>query len=371
MVVGATGHFGQRICRRLRPEPNVRLVVASRAAASAERLAAALRREGAAAAVVPAVLDQQAAGFRRRLADLDPFVVLHTAGPYQGAQGEVASACAAIGSHYLDLADGREFVAAIARHHESALRAGVLLVSGASTLPGVSSAVLDECRRRFAAIESVATCIAPAHRTPRGLGTVAAVLSYCGQPFDVLENGQRVRRYGWQDLRVQRFPALGRRLSAACDVPDLDLLPRYAGGLRTATFHAALAAPWEHLALWLMASLRRAGWVRDWRRFAAQFKGASRWLAKLGSDVGGMSVIVRGRAADGRSLCVDFQLTARRNHGPEIPCSPLLVLARRLLRDDCTLRGAQPCLGLVSLKDLRAELRGFDVDWTITDRYEP
>ena len=43
----------------------------------------------------------------------DLFLVIHAAGPYQGADYRVAEACLKIGAHSLNLADAREFVAGI------------------------------------------------------------------------------------------------------------------------------------------------------------------------------------------------------------------------------------------------------------------
>ena len=264
VVLGGTGHFGARICRRIVTEPDIRLIVAGRNPAHAESLVAELRHGEHECTVDAAALDQDSAAFASDLHQLTPDVVIHTAGPYQGQDYSVARACIECGCHYVDLSDGREFVAGFSQLDKAAADKGVLLVTGTSTLPGISSAVVKEVESEFAAIEQIATTIAPAHRTPRGLGTVRAVLSYCGQPFSVLENGVHVRRHGWQDLRVYCNPFLGVRLSAACDVPDLALFPDRIPSLRSATFHAALEAWWEHIALWLMAWLSRARLVEDW-----------------------------------------------------------------------------------------------------------
>jgi saccharopine dehydrogenase-like NADP-dependent oxidoreductase len=136
VVFGGTGHFGARICRRLARKPELDLVVTSRTLSRAELLVAAITREGPAANVSAAALDQDAPGLPDELARLDADVVIHTAGPYQGQDYRVAEACVSAGSHYVDLADGREFVSGFDRLDAAAKRAGVMLVSGASTLPG-------------------------------------------------------------------------------------------------------------------------------------------------------------------------------------------------------------------------------------------
>ena len=212
LVLGGTGHFGARICRRLARISGTELIVTSRDLFRAEVLVDELSERNPGATISAAALDQESADFEAELREINPFAVVHTAGPYQRQDYRVAHACIEAGSHYVDLADGRGFVAEFEGLHDQAVAADVLLVSGASTLPGLSSAVIGSHRDRFRQIDSIEISIAPAQRTPRGLGTVAGVLSYCGQPFEALVDGQWRTRHGWQDLRRQKYPALGLSL---------------------------------------------------------------------------------------------------------------------------------------------------------------
>jgi hypothetical protein len=218
-------------------------------------------------------------------------------------------------------------------------------------------------RSEFATIQTIETSIAPAHQTPRGPGTVAAVLSYCGTPFPVFVDGHWTTMHGWQNLRRFRYPQVGSRIGAACDVPDLALLPDYVDDVRTVTFHAALEAPWEQLALWTMAWFTRAGLVGNWDPFVPTFRKISQRMLGLGSQSGGMQVTVAGQDLQGRDRTATWNLVAHQNHGPEIPCGPALILARQLLSDHMQVRGAHACLGLFTLDDLEAEMRDFDVSW--------
>lgn len=365
VVIGSTGHFGGRICRRIVGEHNTELIVSSRRLASARALADELSQLDPGASVSAASLDHAGPDFEEDLALLKPDIVVHTAGPYQGQDYRVAKACVRCGSHYIDLADGRSFVEGFDRLHEQACAQGVLLVSGASTLPGLSSAVINHLQDRFGAISEIEISIAPAHQTPRGSSTVEAVLSYCGKPFTVLVDGQWINMHGWQNMRKLRYPKLGTRLGGACDVPDLGLLPNYIAGCRTVTFHAALEAAWEQAALWLMASCTRLGLIRNWTRLTASFQWLSERLINLGSATGGMHIRLSGTDADQNALSVDWFLTAHQNHGPEIPCSPALVLARKLAAGKISKRGAFPCLGLFTLDEFDVEVRDLDIDWTI------
>lgn len=367
VVIGGTGNFGARICRRIAGEPGTNLVVTSRTDSNAAEFVRDLKAVNPAADIRAARLDQFSTDFEANLRRLQPDVVVHTAGPYQGQDYRVARACIDAGSHYIDLADGREFVKGFSCLNESALRRGVLLVSGASTLPGLSSAVVDSLKDQFREIEAIEISIAPAHQTPRGAGTIAAVLSYCGKPFTMLVDGDWTRMHGWQNLRIQRYPQLGTRLSGACDVPDLGLLPTYVSGIRTVTFHAALEAWWEQIALWVMGWLTRLHLVLDWGRFAPAFKRLSDRLNRLGSDTGGMHVRLIGTDENQERRVRTWHLTARENHGPEIPCSPALILVRKLARNELLQRGAYACLGMISLAEFDHEVRDLNISWKITE----
>ncbi len=338
LVLGGAGHFGGRICRRLEQLPDIEVVAPTRN-----------------------TLDIKSSSLAANLGELAPDVVLHTAGPFQAQDYSVARACIGAGCHYVDLADGREFVTNFSSLNADARAAGVTLVSGASTLPGISSSVVEAARIGFKKIDRVETSIAPAHQTPRGRGTVAAVLSYCGRSFTTLRNGDWDTVYGWQDLRSQRYPGFRRRLAAVCDVPDLELMPLHIPELRTATFHAALEARWEQLALWMMAWLTRLRIVRDWAKFATLFASVSQRLIWLGSDRGGMHVRIAGVGTDGRRICKDWYIYAGKNHGPEIPCTPSIVVTRKLLSGELSDRGAIACWNLFSIGELLEELRDFDI----------
>lgn len=359
LVLGATGNFGARISRRLAARGDIQLLVSSRDAGSAERHAHDIAKEDG--GVLGIALNQKAENLTQQLRELAPDVVIHTAGPYQGQDYRVAEACIEAGCHYVDLADGREFVAKIGVLDKAARQSGVAVVSGASTLPTLPAAVIDHLRSDFAAIDAVQTCIAPAHRTPRGPGTVSAVLSYCGKPFSVPIEGQTKQRFGWQNLRGFHMPGLGLRLRAACDVPDFDVLPDYVEGLKTVEFHAALEAPWEHLALWSMAWLTRLGLVRSWESQIERFIVIGERLRRLGSETGGMRVRVRGTDEEGRRKQCEWHLVARRNHGPEIPCTPSIVVAEKLLEGTIS-PGAGACVGLLSLEEFEGAMVDFEIE---------
>jgi saccharopine dehydrogenase-like NADP-dependent oxidoreductase len=340
VVLGGAGNFGARIMRALCRDEGIELVSAGRRAQSVP---------GAEQAAV-ATLDIAAADFPTRLAALSPGLVIHCVGPFQQQGYRVVQAALAAGAHYLDLADGRDFVANFAGANDAAAKAaGRCAISGASTLPALSAAVLDELCTGLQP-EDIETCIAPGQKAPRGAATLAAVFSYLGRPVRVWEKGRWRERTGWMDLRRVSLE-FATRWAALCDVPDHALLPLRYPGLRNARFHAALEFGIEHFTLWTLAALRRIGLPLPVDRWAVAMNDMSRWLDARGGEWGGMRVSVLGQHADGRRLRRTWQLVAPATDGPEIPCMAAILLARRIAAGQAPSPGAAACASFLKLEE--------------------
>jgi NAD(P)-dependent dehydrogenase (short-subunit alcohol dehydrogenase family) len=240
LVLGGYGHFGARIVRSLAITPGITVIAAGRNPAQA-----AARLPGVDLANIELCrLDTAAADFAATLAGTRADLVIHTAGPFQGQGYDVAQACLRAGMHYIDLADGREFVAGFPGQLDAlAQRMQCCAITGASTLPALSSAVVDALAPQFEQLHSIDMVIAPAQATPLGIATVRAVLSYCGRPFDCWIDGCWQTRIGWAKPQPVRFARIGPRLASPCDVPDHTLLVQRYPGVATVRFRAALELP--------------------------------------------------------------------------------------------------------------------------------
>jgi len=109
--------------------------------------------------------------------------------------------------------------------------------------------------------------------------------------------------------------------------------------------------------------LVRAGLVRHPERLSSPLLRLKYALGGLGSDVGGMMVTLAGVGQDGGARCIVWRLIARRGHGPYIPGTPSVILAKQLLAGTLAKRGAMPCLGLFTLGDFLSEVG--DLDMTV------
>jgi hypothetical protein len=360
LVVGGYGNFGARICRALSRHPAYQVLAAGR------NPVAGARSAGFDSRIAGTRLDLTAPDFGAALRALSPSIVIHCAGPFQGQDYRVAEASIAAGAHYVDLADGRAFVAGFAGSLDrGAHAADVVAVSGASSVPALSSAVVDDLAGRFRELREIRIAIAPGQRAPRGIATLAGVFSYAGRPFQWLSDGKWTTTHGWQNLVRLRFIGLGTRWAAACEVPDLDLFPMRYPGVRTVEFRAALELGLQHLALWAAAGMRRAGLPLPLRRWAGSLNRLASLMDRFGSERGGMLVSVRGIRHDGAPGRVEWHLTADASHGPEIPCMAAVLVTHKIAAGGIAVRGAYPCMGFLSLSEFGPEFARWGMDSVI------
>ena len=357
LVLGGYGAFGGRVAERLARMPQIELTIAGRSRDKADAFAARLGLQ-ASARVIPAALDGGKIGIDDLL-QRKPDVLINATGPYQEQDYGLARACIAASVHYLDLADARTFVTGIATLNAEARAAGVLVVSGASTVPGLSSAVVDAYAPEFTSLETVSTIISPGNSFDPGIATTRSILDSLGRPIAHGPDGKPIR--GWQGLRRRVLPGLGARWIGHCDAPDRDLFPLCYAGLKTADVYAALEVGAFHLVLWALSGLARAGMIRHPEKLAGPLVAMKRRFGFLGSDRGGMLVTLQGTGFDGRPKRIDWHLVARNGHGPYIPATASVVLAKRLLDGTLRERGAMPCVGLFMLDQFLTEVGDLDI----------
>jgi hypothetical protein len=357
LVIGGYGNFGSYIARSLAPDPRIQVLIGGRsqpkAAAFASALGAAVPAEGYAidiAGDLAAALDRIA-----------PDIVVHTTGPFQQQDHRVARACIARACHYLDLADARAFVNAIAGLDAAARAQDVLVVSGASSVPCLTAAVIDRYRPDFGRLERIDYGISAAQQTNRGLATTSAVLSYVGKPFTRLREGRMERVYGWQDSHAVRYPELGTRLFGNCDIPDLELFPRRYPELISLRFAAGHELKILHIGTWALGWLVRLGLIGSLDQHAEPLLRLAFAFDRFGSSRSGFHMLMSGAGPDGRPKEVRFYLVARSGHGPYIPCMPAILLARKLAHGEISRRGATPCVDLIDLHEYLEALEGFDI----------
>ncbi len=232
------------------------------------------------------------------LAMTKPWLVVDAAGPFQGADLAVPRACIVARCHYLDLADARDFVTAVATLDADARAAGVTIISGASSVPALSTAVVDRLAAEMSQVSAIDMALSASNRASGGTSITRSILSYVGRPVR-LWRGQAWRTgYGWQEMGKVRFAVAGRpaldRLVALCDVPDLELLPDRYPGRPAVRFRAGTELAVQNVALWLISWPVRWGWIGSIASLAGLGVRFQKLMGQFGGDCSAMRIVVSG-----------------------------------------------------------------------------
>jgi hypothetical protein len=347
LVLGGYGGFGSRLSRRLAGD-GFQVLIAGRNHEAAEALARHLPNAGALRADrngnVAAILDEH-----------KPFLLIDAAGPFQQSDHQVAEACIAAGVHYIDLADARDFVRMIGLLDEQARAAGICVISGASSVPALSGAVVADITHDMDQISSIAISISASNHATAGASVASAILSYVGKPVRVWRGRRWQERTGWHMLKRETYAIAGkpglRRLVALADVPDHDLLVNDTRGRPSVIFRAGPEFAFQTLALWLLSWPVVWGWLASLQgmgRFLLPLQGLT---ARLGTARSAVTIEAKGIAL-GAMKAHRWTLIAENGDGVEIPTLPAQLLTRAL-RDGRLSPGARHAGGLLQLAEFR------------------
>ncbi|WP_439616102.1 DUF4166 domain-containing protein [Shinella sp.] len=366
IVLGGYGGFGARLSKRLAAD-GWAVLVAGRNGAAAERLAGDLPN-------ARALVADRNADLRPLLEAHRPFLLVDAAGPFQGSGYQVAEACIACGVHYLDLADARDFVCGIGRLDDAARAAGVAVISGGSSVPALSGAVIAELSRGMEDVCLVETSISASNRATAGASVAAAILSYVGKPVRLWRGRRSRQETGWHQLHVARYRisdrAPIRRLVALADVPDHDIVPAAVSGKPATVLRAGPEFAFQLVTLWLLSWPVRWGWVRSLSPFAGWLLPLQKLSARFGTDRSAMAVEVKGFAG-GEAVVRRWTLIAEDGDGPEIPTIAAHVLANAVAAGRLE-PGARHAAGVVALQDFAPHFDRLAIFRAIESRpYQP
>jgi len=358
LILGGYGTFGGRLARLLADEPRVTLIIAGRAR---ERADAFCEKLPGAATLEPLAFDRDG-DVERALAAARPDIVVDASGPFQFYMGDpyrLVRACIALGVDYLDLADGADFVDGVAQFDGAARARGIAVLSGVSSFPVLSAAVVRRLARgkspELARLDSVAAGIAPSPYAGVGLNVIRAVASYAGRPVRLVRDGHAATGVGLVDTRRFTIAPPGHVplwpvLFSLVDVPDLQALPKLWPELKSVWTGAGPVPEVLHRLLSLLARLVQLRLLPSLVPIAPLMHAAINVL-RWGEHRGGMFVAVAGTDADGRRIERSWHMIAEGDDGPLIPSMAAAAIIRKRLDGQRPAVGARAALGDLELAD--------------------
>jgi short subunit dehydrogenase-like uncharacterized protein len=152
LIVGAGGLFGSRLARLLAERRRFRISLGGRSEGRVAALRQTLGPLDPMGGFTFMPIDRDAVAVEQ-LPGFD--VVVDCAGPFQGSGTTLIEACMAAGVHYVDIADGRTWVENIWRFDADARALGVAVITGASTTPALTHAVVAAHTAGWTSIRSM------------------------------------------------------------------------------------------------------------------------------------------------------------------------------------------------------------------------
>jgi predicted dinucleotide-binding enzyme len=327
LVLGGYGGFGARLSRRL-VDAGYGVIVAGRNLDTAQQFCTSLNN------AEPLKADRNG-DMASILEAYRPDLVIDAAGPFQNSSYALPYACIDAQIPYIDLADARDFVLDIVSLNTKAEKADVAVISGASSVPALSGAVI---RRLIDGLDNVRTidiAISASNRATAGASVSSAILSYVGKPVRLWRTGRWTKQWGWQSLRQQSIDVgHGKHLSrlvALADVPDHDIFPKTVKGGPAVTFRAGPEFALQTMVLWLCSWPIRWGLFNSLSPVANWLRHLQGLTAKLGSDRSAMVVAVKGFDKE-KAIERQWTLIAENGDGPEIPTMAAALIAQMILK---------------------------------------
>jgi hypothetical protein len=148
-------------------------------------------------------------------------------------------------------------------------------------------------------------------------------------------------------------------------VPDLVLFPERYPELKTIRFYAGLEIPFIHLTLWILSWLVRIKLIRHLEKTTPLLLRISFLFDCLGTSNSAFHMELSGKGNDGTQKQINFELTARSGDGPYIPCMPIILITKAIVKGDIMKIGAYPCVDFVTLGEYLDALTKMDITWEV------
>jgi hypothetical protein len=354
LIIGGYGTFGARLARLLDDEPGVEIIIGGRNLEKAKACAADLKGEGRTAIHFDRDGDVDA-----QIAAIKPDVVVDASGPWQAYRDPYKTVRAAIsnGCHYLDLADGSDFVLGIGDYDDAARAKNVFVLSGVSSCPVLTASAVRALSGDLDEVHTIIGAIAPSPHAGLGANVIGAITHYAGKPVKLTRDGKTATAMGLIETRRGTVAPPGALplpnvLYSLVDVPDLRLLPALWPNLKTIWFGVGPRPEILHRALSGLAHLVRIGVLRSLTPFAGLFHRAAH-IVTWGEHRGGMFVEITG-TKEGGTVRRSWHLLADGDRGPFIPSMAIEAVIRKMIAGETPACGARSAALELDLSDYAA-----------------
>jgi hypothetical protein len=176
LIAGGSGVFGRLLAREILATASVKLILAGRDREALTRACRSLDASGRTEARVLDLADPES--FSRSAAGC--FAVVCAAGPFQTLDRGLPRRAVEAGAHWLDIGDDPGWVLPLledATLDAAARGAGIAVMPGVSTVPGLSGVLARWCRARALRAARARIVLWIGNRNPKGAAAIASALN--------------------------------------------------------------------------------------------------------------------------------------------------------------------------------------------------
>jgi Domain of unknown function (DUF4166)/Saccharopine dehydrogenase NADP binding domain len=357
LIVGGYGTFGGRIVELLESDSRLTLLVAGRSLDKA--MLFCQKRATAQAQLIPLAFDREG-DLSQQMISLEPRPdwVVDASGPFQDYGDQryaLIEACISNEINYLDLADGSSFVEGVRAFDARAKQANVFVLSGVSSFPVLTTAVVRRLEKTIPNIHAIHAGIAPSPFAGVGLNVIKAIASYAGQPTQIKRQGRFQTAYPLTEampfvIAVPGHVPLKSRRFSLVDVPDLQALAQLWPTANDVWMGAAPVPSVLHRLLIGFAWCVRLRVLPSLLPFASIISWVTNHI-RWGEHSGGMFVQVQGTDGTGQLRVRQWHLLAEGDDGPLIPSMAVQALVLRALNGQRPEAGARAATRELELSD--------------------
>lgn len=358
LILGGYGVFGGRLAVLLKDLPNVEIYICGRNLVRATNFCNDY--EGPAKAI-PLCVNRN--DLSDTLLKVKPDVLVDASGPFQLYGNDdknddpytVIKSCIKAGINYMDLADGADFVFGVANFNIEAKTSDIFILSGVSSFPVLTSAVLNEFNKQMQ-VHSIVGGIAPSPHTHYGLNVVRAAISYAGGPVKIQRDGKQKITHGLtESIRFKISPPgivpLKDTYFSLIDVPDLQILPDQNKSIKNIWLGVGPTPEFLHRSLIVMAKIRKSLKLKPFTKLSPLFQQVLNFI-KIGEHRGGMFIEATG-IKNGRQVKRSWHMIAEGDDGPYIPSMAAEGIIRKMLAGKYPVTGARVATKELKLKDYK------------------
>jgi saccharopine dehydrogenase-like NADP-dependent oxidoreductase len=373
LLIGATGTFGSRLAQNLSSIAGLHLLLTSR---NIERAQAVI--DNIAKTNPKASLQALQFGSQNNLSALlnqhKPWLVVDATGPFQLMSYDTPRAAIAAGAHYLDLADGAEFLKGFAAALNTAAREkNVVAISGTSTTPALTTAVVDQITKGWKRVDSIDMVLVPASHTSVGVALIKGMLAQAGGDITTFKHGALATVKSWLGTKRHTIRNLGTFSAAPIETIEPFIMPERYKVTSRIMFRAGLPSKAEQWGIQCFALLRHFGIFKNAAALSPLMAKGRSFTRHFNNDRSGMTVQATGLDEQGKWTEKTWTMLAEKGDGPHVPTLAIVAATRMLMANELP-SGAQVAIGTIPLERFDAELKPFAISTTVSSheaRKEP